>query len=139
MLKIGKKSYKNIDIYYIGYITIKKIDDYESIYSVNPLYLRINHASGYIEEKNGNKYLIFDSVDENKEVLKKYADVWDGIKNKIKAINGGKENDYGKDYMKIKFNSDNDLPLNKPLKFHAMTIIIRSVFSEDDKFYPQLF
>ena len=70
MLKIDKKSYKNTDIYYIGYISIKKIDDYESIYSVNPLYLRINHASGYIEEKNGNKYLTFDSVDENKEVLK---------------------------------------------------------------------
>ena len=139
MLKVDKKSYKNIDIYYIGYITIKKIDDCENIHSVNPLYLLVNHASGYIEEKNGNKYLIFDSVDENKEVLKKYADVWDGIKNKIKAINGGKENDYGKDYMKIKFNSDNDLPLNKPLKFHAMTIIIRSVFSEDGKFYPQLF
>ena len=89
MLKVDKKSYKNIDIYYIGYITIKKIDDYESIYSVNPLYFRINHASGYIEEKNGNRYLIFDCVDENKEILKKYADVWDGIKNKIKAIKGG--------------------------------------------------
>ena len=103
------------------------------------MYLRINHASGYIEEKNGNKYLIFDSVDENKEVLKKYADVWDGIKNKIKAINDGEENDYGKDYMKIKFNSDDELPLNKPLKFRAMTIIIRSVFEENGKFYPQLF
>ena len=101
--------------------------------------MRINHASGYVEEKNRNKYLIFYSADENKEVLKKYADVWDGIKNKIKAINGGKENDYEKDYMKIKFNSDDDLPLNKPLKFHAMTIIIRSVFEEDGKFYPQLF
>ena len=101
--------------------------------------MRINHASGYIEEKNGNKYLIFDSVDENKEVLKKYADVWDGIKNKIKAINGGKENDYGKDYMKIRFDSYNDLPLNKLLKFHVMTIIIKSVFQEDGKFYPQLF
>ena len=101
------------------------------------MYLCINHASGYIEEKNGNKYLIFDSVDENKEVLKKYADVWDGIKNKIKAINGGKENDYGKDYMKIKFNFDDDLPLNKPLKFHLMTIIIRCVLSEDGKFYHQ--
>ena len=51
LLKIDKKSYKNIDIYYIGYITIKKIDDCESIHSVNPLYLRINHASVYIEEK----------------------------------------------------------------------------------------
>ena len=86
------------------------------------------HASGYIEEKNGNKYLIFDSVDENKEVLKKYAEVWDGIKNKIKVINGGDENDYEKDYMKIKFDSDDDLPLNKTLKSHEMTIIIRSVF-----------
>ena len=70
MLKIYKKLYKNIDIYYTGYVTIKKIDDYEIIYSVNPLYMRINHASGYIKEKNANKYLIFDSVDENKEVLK---------------------------------------------------------------------
>ena len=139
MLKIDKKSYKNIDIYYIGYITIKKIDDCENIYSVNPLYLLVNHASGYIEEKNGNKYLIFDSVDENKEVLKKYADVWDGIKNKIKAINGGKESDYGKDYMKIKFDSTDDLSLNKPLKFHVMTIIIRSIFEEDGKLYPQIF
>ena len=136
---IDKKHCKVIDIYYIGYITIKKIGDCENIHSVNPLYLLVNHASGYIEEKNGNKYLIFDSVDENKEVLKKYADVWDGIKSKIKAINGGKENDYGKDYMKIKFNSDDDLPLNKPLKFHAMTIIIRSVFEEDGKLYPQFF
>ena len=87
LLKIDKNDYKGINIYYIGYITIKKIDECETIPSVNPLYLRINHASGYIEEKNGSKYLIFDSVDENKETLKKYADVWDGIKSKTKAIN----------------------------------------------------
>ena len=116
-----------------------KKGDYESIYSVNPLYLRINHGSGYIKEKNGNKYLIFDSVDENKKVFKKYADVWDGIKNKIKAKNGSEENNYEKDYIKIKFNSDDDLPLNKPLKFHLMTLIIKSVFEEDGKLYPQLF
>ena len=66
LLKIDKKHYKRINVYYFGYITIKKIDDYESICSVNSLYLRVNHASGYIEEKNGNKYLIFDSVDKNK-------------------------------------------------------------------------
>ena len=79
------------------------------------------------------------SVNENKWLLEKYADVSDGIKKEIKAINGGKENDYGKDYMKIKFNSDNDLPLNKPLKLHAMTIIIRYVFEEDGKLYQQVF
>ena len=137
-LEIDKKLHKNLDIYYIGYITIKKIHDYESIYSVNPLYLSINYASGYIEEKNRNKYLTFDSTDENKEVLRKYADVWDGIKNKIKAINGD-ERDYEKDYMNIKFDSDDDLPLNKLLKFHIMTIISRCVINEDGKLYPQSF
>ena len=64
-LKIDKKSYKNIGIYNSGYITIKKIDDYENIYSVNP------HVSWYIEEKSVKKYLVFDSADENKELLKK--------------------------------------------------------------------
>ena len=65
--------------------------------------------------------------------------VWDEIKNEIKAINGGKENNYGKDYIKIKFNSDDDLPLNKPLKFYLMNIIIRPVFEEDGELYPQVF
>ena len=138
MLKIGKKSYKNIGIYNIGYITIKKIDDCENIYSVNPLYLLVNHANGYIEEKGENKYLIFDSKDENKELLKKYNVVWNGIRDKIKKVSSGKC-DYEKNYMKIKFNSDDNLPLNKPLKFHMMAIIIRSVLEEDGKLYPQVF
>ena len=115
LLKIDRKSCKNIGIYNIGYITIKKIDDYENIYSMNPLYLIIAHANGSIEEKNGNKYLIFDSTDENKELLKKYNDVWNGIKKKIKEVSSS-ECDYQKDYMKIKLNSYDNLPLNKPLK-----------------------
>ena len=155
LLKIGKKSYKNIGIYNIGCITKKKLDDYENIYSVNPLYLfidhargyvedlnslylNIDHASGYIKEKDVNKYLVFDSTDENKELPKKYSDVSNGIKNKIKELNDS-ECDYEKDYMKIKFNSDDNLPLNKPLKFHNMAITIKSVFEEGGKLYPQLF
>ena len=71
LLKIDKKHYKGIKTYYIVYMTIKKIDDCENIYTVNPLYLLVNHANGYIKEKNGNKYLIFDdSVNENKALLK---------------------------------------------------------------------
>ena len=70
LLKIDKKTFKGINIYYIGYITKIKIDYCQNTYSVNPLYLRIDHANGYIEEKNGNKYLVFDSVDENKMLLK---------------------------------------------------------------------
>ena len=91
LLKIDKKSYKDIDIYYIGYITIKKIGDYENIYSVNPLYLIIGKVYGHIKEKIETKYLVFYSTDENKEVLKKYTELWDGIKNEIETINGGKK------------------------------------------------
>ena len=91
-----------------------------------------------LKKKNGNKYLIFDSADENKELLKKYKDVWNGIRDKIKEISSG-ECSYEKDYMKIKFISDDNLPLNRPLKFHLMTIIIRCVFSEGGKFYSQVF
>ena len=68
MLKLDKKSYKDIGIYNIGYITIKKIGDCKNINSVNPLYLRTTHASGNIEEINGDKYIVFDSIDKNKEL-----------------------------------------------------------------------
>ena len=138
LLKIDKKSYKDIGIYNIGYITIKKIDDCKDIYSVNPLYSRVGHASGYIEEKGVNKYLVFDSTDENKELIEKYSDVFNGIRDKIKEINCD-ECDYEKGYMKITYNSDDDLPLKKPLKFHLMTLTIRSAFEEDGKLYPQVF
>ena len=102
------------------------------------MYLLVNHASGYIKEKGVNKYLIFESTDENKELLKKCNNVWNGFKNKIGEVRYGKC-DYEKDYVKIKFNSGDDLPLDKPLKFHNMTIIIRSVFEEDGKLYLQVF
>ena len=108
------------------------------------MYLIISEADGYIKEKNGNKYLVFDSANENNEVLKKYNELWDGIKNEIKTIYGGKTSkgssaEYDKDFMKIKFNSDDNLPLNKTLKLHNMTIVIRSVFEEHGKFYLQVY
>ena len=134
LLKINKKPFKSIDIYNIRYITIKKIDDFENIYSVNSLYLITAHTNEYIEEKDANKYLVFDITDENTELLKKYNDVWNGIRDKIKGISSG-ECDYENDYMKIQFNFDDNLPLNKPLKFHNVTITIRSVLEEDHKLY----
>ena len=84
LLKIDKKSYKDIDIYYIEYIAIKKIAESENISSVNPLYLIIGEVIGYIEENNGNKYLVFDSTDENKEVLKSTQNFGMGLKMKLK-------------------------------------------------------
>ena len=137
LLKINKNSYKNIDISYIGYITMKD-SDYVKINSVNPLYFIIDEVGGHFEEKNGHKYLILDSTDKSKEVLIKYIKPWDGSKNSIEKINN-KLGEYEKDFMKIKFNSDDNLPLNKTLKLHNITIIIRSVFEEDGKYYPQVF
>ena len=84
MLKIDRKSCKNIGIYNIGYITIKKIDDYENVYSVNPLYLTITPPSGYTEEEVINKHLVFDSIDRKKVLLKKYNDVFNKIRSNIK-------------------------------------------------------
>ena len=138
LLEIDKTLYKSIDIYNTGYIKIKKIDDYENIYSVNPLYLIIREVDGHIEEKNGSKQLVFYSTDEIK-VLEKYTGIWDGIKNEIETINGGNEGEYGKDFMKIKFETDDELLLNKLLKLSMLAIVVRSVFEEDGKFYPQIY
>ena len=91
-----------------------------------------------LKKKGVNKYLAFDTTDENKELIKKCNDAFNGIRDKIQEIISD-ECDYEKDYMKIKFNSDDDLSLNKPLKFHLMTIIIISIFEEDGKLYPQVF
>ena len=127
LIKIDKKPYKNVRFCNIGYITIKKIDDYQSINSVNPLYLIVGKADGYIEENSGNQYLAFTSRYGNKKILAKFAKLWDG-----------KKGEYEKDSIKIKFNSDDNLPLNKILKLHMLTVIARSIFEGDDK-YPQIF
>ena len=94
MLKIDKKDYSKVGNYYIGYVTIKKVADYNNINSGNPLYLMINKIIGHFGEKNGNKYLVLDDIDESKEVLKKYEEVWDGIKKEIETINGGGKIEY---------------------------------------------
>ena len=138
LLKIDKNSYKNIDIYYIDYMTIKDFD-YVKVNSVNPLYLMIREVDGYIKEKSGSEYLVFDSANENNEIIKKYAGLRYVIKNEIETINEGKKGEYDKDFMKIKFDTNDNLPLNKTLKFHDMTIVIRSAFEEDRKFYPQIY
>ena len=84
LYKIGNKPHKDFDIYYISYITIKKIGDREIIYRVNPLYLIIRSATGYLKKNNGEKYLILDPIE-------KYEEVFSGIKSEIETINSGEE------------------------------------------------
>ena len=111
LLKIDKKPYKDIDIYFIGYITIKKLGDCENIHSVNPLYLITRSATGYFKEKNSEKHLIL-------SVVEKYEEVFSGILSEIKTINNGAELIYEKNYAEIGIKTDDDLPLDKPLNFH---------------------
>ena len=63
-----------------------------------------NEMIGHFEEKNENKCLVLDDVDENKEVSKKYDEVWEGVKKEIETINGSKKIEYGKDFKKLSLN-----------------------------------
>ena len=99
------------------------------------MYFIIGEVDGYIEESNENKYLIFASTDKNKEILRKYTERSDKIKSLIEKINN-KTGEYRKGFIKIRFNSDNKLALNKILKLHNVTVIVKSVFEENSKHYP---
>ena len=121
------------DVYYIGYITK---NPQWNVNRINLLYLMINRRKDHFEEVDGDKYLIISS--ENRDIMQKYQEVFDVIKETIKKIN-----DYSQpikyDDMKIKFNTDDNIPLNKIIYFPTIIIIIRSVTKKDDKYYPQLF
>ena len=124
-----------LNIFYIGYVD--KMPEW-NVDSVNPLYLMINRIDGFIEEKNGVKYLNTSDTGKNCEILKKYNQVFHGIKYHIKIINNN-DSKYDKDYIKIKFNTDDDIPLNKELYFPTITVIIRCAFEKDGKYYPQVY
>ena len=120
----------------IRYITMK------SLHNENPLYLIFNNVDGYIEcnsivKRNGNKYLILPSTNKNKEALEKHTELSDEIKNQIETKNGGKPIKYKRDFIKIRFESDDDLPLGKILSIPLCLIAVGSVFEEDNKYYPQ--
>ena len=90
-------------------------------------------------KKNGSKYLTFAFTDKNKEVLEKYTKFWDEIKYLIKTINSSKADEPAKDFMKIKFSAEDNLPLNKILNLYMLRVIVRCVFQKNGKYYPQLF
>ena len=92
------------------------------------MYLIIHSATGYFKEKYSEKYLVLNSTEK-----------YDEVKKEFETINGGKELIYEKSYARIRVNTDDDIPLNKPLKFQTLTIIIRCVFQEGEKLYPQIY
>ena len=75
----------------------------------------------------------------NGKVIKKYSEVWKGIKDCIEKVNNSELEEYDKDFMKIKFNSNDNIPLHKQLHFPTVTVIIRNIFEKDGNYYPQIF
>ena len=111
----------------------------KNIISVNPFFLLINEINGFIEEKGGDKYLNISLTNSNNEVLKNMHKSGGGIKDCLTKINDNKLKKHGKDCMKTKFNSDDNLPLNKILKFCVLTVIIRNIFEKDGKYYSGIY
>ena len=99
----------------------------------------INTIDGFIEEKNGDKYLNISVTERNKGELKKYSEVWNGVKDSIEKLNDSEVGKYSKYFIKIKLNSDDNIPLNKQLNVPTITVIIRYIFENDGKYYPQIF
>ena len=142
LLSIDKISFKStgVVIYKIKYITMKSFD-HVNIDSEDLLYLIFSNVNAYIEESNEDKNLIFASTNKSKKVFKKYTELCDEIKNQIETINVGKPpNKYKKDFMKIKFESNDNLPLVKILSIPSMIIVVKSVLQKDKNYYyPQVY
>ena len=134
-IKLDEKSFKDILIYYISYLTIKS-SKYIKINNVNLSYLIFSKVSWYFEEIDKSKYLTL--VPTNKSKEKKYKELWSKVKVIVIWITK-KSDDYDKKYVKVKSNSDDELPLNKTIEFPSMIIVVRAVFHENKKYFPQVF
>ena len=132
-IKIGEKSHKNIFIYYIGYVTIKDLK-YVKLNSVDPLYLIFSKVNWYFEEINRSKYLTLAPTNESKQKIKKYDELCSKIRDLIRSIFKNSD-DYDEKYIKIKFNSDDKLLLNKTIEIPSMIIIVRATVLENNKHY----
>ena len=118
-------------------MTIKNSESVK-INSANLLYLIFNKINGYFEEINGKKYLKLVPTNESKEKIKKYKELWIKIRDLIRSITKNLD-DYDKNHMKIEFNWDDGLPLNKMIEISSMIIVVRALFHEINKYYPQVF
>ena len=134
-IKVDKKDFNDIDIYYLGYEHKKKISECNVINSINPFYLRTVDMNGQFEKGKDDAWYLIISDD---DVFKKHVDIFESIKNKVTEKTWDAV-EYDKDYMKIKFESNNILPASKDVNIRMATIIIRAILVQDGKYYPQLF
>ena len=135
MIKVDKRESRiGADNYYIVYIINKP---QYNIDSVNPLHLNLKDATCTVEKIEGSsdRYLVIDLS--NKDVLNVFDDMFNFINNKINKIDGDDKQVYG--YIRLKFNSDVDLPLDKLIKFHTLTVIVACVIRKANKFYSEIY
>ena len=111
---------------------------YLKINIVNLLYLITNKVNRYFEEININKYLMLVSTNESKKIIKKCEELWSKIRDLISSITKNSD-DHNEKYMKFKFDSDDELPVNKTIEIRSMIIVVRAAFHENNKYYPQVF
>ena len=130
LLSINQVSFKSTDdvIYDNEYISMKSLE------SANSLYFVFDNVDACIEKNSEDKYLIFAFTDKNKEVLGNCTELWDEIKDQIEIISGNKPTKYGKDFMKIKSKSDDNLPLGKILNALVCIIAVAYVFQGDNNY-----
>ena len=132
LLNIDEVSFKSdkLTMYDIKYI--------KNLNSLNSLYLVFDNLDAYIEKSGENRYLIFASTEKNKIMLKNYTEIWDEIKKQIELITGDKVTKYSKDFMNIRFKTNDDIPLNKIINIPVCVVIVSSILKEDNEYDPQV-
>ena len=132
LLDIDMITFKSNDliIYHVKYIN--------NLESSNSLYLDFNNLDAYIGENGEDKYLVIAITHNNGSFLGKDTEIWNKIREQIRLVIGDEMIEYSKDFMKIKFELDDDLPLDEILDIPVCILITRGVFKEDRKFYPQV-
>ena len=132
LINIIRKESMGINFYYIDHFYLE--DDETEL---RTFYFGIN-VYGYFEENNGKKYFNIDNTHNNKKILQKYILLWDDIKDIIENKGGKPFSDFVKDNMTFKFDTDDDIPLGKLLKFDVV-ILLKSVMEKDFDYYPQVY
>ena len=110
----------------------------KNLISLNTLYLFFDNLDAYIEKGGENRYLIFASTEKNKIMLKNYTELWDEINEQIELITGDKVTKYSEDFMKIRFKTNGDLPLNEIINIPTCVVIVSSIFKEDNGYHRQV-
>ena len=116
----------------MGYLTIKGFK-YVKINSANLLILTFSKVNGYFEEINKRKYLMLVPTEESKKKKRKFEELWSKIRDSVSLITKNSD-DYDEKCVKIKFNSDNELPLNKTIEIPSMAVVVRVVLPENNKY-----